>query len=116
MSADFRKIFLRYLNRELNNTSLRIPRGIDDPQSYYGALCSVPWVVHSSPPGKNGNAAEHILRYLSRYVAKTAVNDRRIHTVENGWVHLKYYDRKKFKPFPVFAVILYCLSKSRFFN
>jgi hypothetical protein len=55
------------------------------------------WVVHSQPSGKDKKRPEHIIRYLSRYVAKTAVNDRRIAKVENGMVYLNYYDRKKKK-------------------
>ena len=38
-----------------------------------------------------------MVRYLSRYVAKSAVSDSRIRKVENGNVHLNYYDRKNRK-------------------
>lgn len=97
MSADFRKKFLFYLNKELKAGSLKIPARIDDPAVYYGKLKNIAWVVHSRPPGKGMKKPEHIIRYLSRYVAKTAVSDQRISKVENGNVYLKYYDRKKRK-------------------
>jgi hypothetical protein len=38
-----------------------------------------------------------MIRYLSRYVNKTAVSDKRIRKLENGNVHLSYIDRKKMK-------------------
>lgn len=97
MSANFRKKFLFFLNKELKAGSLHTPSDIDAPADYYGKLKNIPWVVHSQPPGKRGNKAEHIMRYLSRYVAKSAVNDNRIYKVENGKVYLTYYDRKKKK-------------------
>jgi len=38
-----------------------------------------------------------MIRYLSRYVNKTAVSDKRIRKIENGNVYLSYIDRKKMK-------------------
>lgn len=95
MSADFRKKFLFFLNKKLKAGSLVIPDDVDNASDYYGKLKNIPWVVHSSPPGKGRNKPEHIVRYLSRYVTKSAVNDGRIYKVENGSVYIKYYDRKK---------------------
>jgi len=54
-------------------------------------------VVNSQAPGKN-RKPEHIIRYLSRYVNKTAISDKRIRNIENGNVHLAYYDRKHKSP------------------
>ena len=95
MSADFRKKFMFLLNKEFKAGSLKMPSDIDDPKNYYGKLKYIPWVVHSQAPGQGRNKPEQMLRYLSRYVAKSAVNDRRICKVEKGRVYLKYYDRKK---------------------
>jgi hypothetical protein len=36
-----------------------------------------------------------MIRYLSRYINKTAVSDKRIRKLENGNVHVGYFDRKK---------------------
>lgn len=95
LSADFRRKFLFYLDKEIRGGDLRMPDTVDDPAEYYGKLKNISWVVHSQAPGKDKKKPEHILRYLSRYVAKTAVNDKKIQRVENGKVHLKYYDRKE---------------------
>jgi hypothetical protein len=95
MSADFRKKLLFYLRKELKSGSLRIPDTIDDPETLIEKLKSISWVVHSRPPGKGKNNPVHVLRYLSRYVAKSAVSEKRIQKVEKGKVYLKYYDRKK---------------------
>lgn len=97
MSVDFRKKFMFYLNKELRKGSLKMPKEIDDPVVYYKKLETRPWVVHSQPPEKGRNKPEQIVRYLSRYVAKSAVSDRRIHAVKNGIVHLNYFDRKQKK-------------------
>ncbi len=97
MSADFRNKFLFFLKKELKNNSLNIPYSIDDPVAYYGKLKNIPWVVHSRAPGKKKNKPENILRYLSRYVAKSAVSDKRIKKVKGGKVYLKYYERKEKK-------------------
>ena len=54
-------------------------------------------MVHSQAPGDGKNNPQHMIRYLSRYVNKTAVSDKRIRKLENGNVHLSYVDRKKKK-------------------
>ena len=98
MSAAFRKKFLFYLNKELKKGTLVIPDAIVDPELYYGKLKDIPWVVNSQAPGKKRNKPEQIVRYLSRYVARTAVSDNRISKVSNGNVYLNYYNRKQKKP------------------
>lgn len=95
MSADFRRKLLFFLRKEFKAGSLAIPKDIDDPASLFKKLEEIPWVVHSQAPGNGRKKPEQLFRYLSRYVAKSAVSDKRIHKVENGMVHLKYYDRKK---------------------
>lgn len=97
LSNDFKKKLIFLLMKELKKGSLKIPNEIVDPLNYYKKLMHKKWVVHSQAPGKTRNKPEHIIRYLSRYVSKTAVNDERISKVENGMVYLKYYDRKKKK-------------------
>jgi len=93
LSADFRKKLLFYLRKESRNQSLTVPEKIGSLNKLLENLSRIPWVVNSQAPGRNGKP-EHIIRYLSRYVNKTAVSDRRIRKIENGNVHLAYYDRK----------------------
>jgi len=95
MSADFRKKLLFYLRKEIRNGSLKIPKGIEDLEELFKKLESIPWVVNSQAPGKGRKKPENVVRYLSRYVAKSVVSDKRIRKVENGKVHISYYDRKK---------------------
>ncbi len=93
MSSDFRKKLLFYLSKEYKSGSLKIPGEINNFETLLIKLKNIPWVVNSQPPARGKST--HILRYLSRYVAKTAVSDKRIQKVENGKVHIEYYDRKK---------------------
>lgn len=95
MSADFRKKLLFYLRKESISGSLKIQKGIEDLEDIYQKLESIPWVVNSQAPGKGRKNPENVVRYLSRYVAKSAVSDKRIRKVDNGKVHISYYDRKK---------------------
>jgi len=95
MSADFREKLLLYLHKEIKKDSLKIPKDIDDIEKLLENLKHIPWVVNSQPPGRDRKNPEHVVRYLSRYVAKTAISDSRIRKVENGSVHINYYDRKK---------------------
>ncbi|HQO04361.1 MAG TPA: transposase [Spirochaetota bacterium] len=95
MSADFRRKLLFYLRKEYKAGSLKIPEEIEDVEMLLRKLSDIPWVVHSQPPGQGRKNPEQIFRYLSRYVAKSAVSDKRIRKVENGMVSLSYYDRKK---------------------
>lgn len=95
LSADFRRKLLHYLLKEYKSGSLKIPESSESPEMLFKQLENIPWVVHSQTPEKGRNKPEQIFRYLSRYVAKSAVSDKRIKKIENGNVHLGYFDRKK---------------------
>jgi len=95
MSADFREKLLLFLYKELKKGSLKIPKDIEDLEKVLEDLESIPWVVNSQAPGRTGKKPEHVVRYLSRYVAKSAVSDSRIRKVQSGKVNFSYYDRKK---------------------
>ncbi len=97
LSADFRDKLLFSLRKEERAGTLTIPETIEDLKLLLEKLKQIPWVVNSQPPGSGKNKPEHILIYLSRYVNKTVVSDKRIRKVENGYVHLDYIDRKKKK-------------------
>ncbi len=94
LSADFRDKLLFYLRKEERSETLIVPKKIEDLKLLLENLKQVPWVVHSQAPGDGKNNPQHMIRYLSRYVNKTAVSDKRIRKLENGNVYLSYIDRK----------------------
>jgi len=95
MSVDFRRKLLFYVRKEFKAGSLKVPKDIEDLGVLLEKLKNISWVVHSQPPGKGRRKPEQLFRYLSRYVAKSAVSDNRIQKMEHGKVYLKYYDRKQ---------------------
>jgi hypothetical protein len=95
-SSDFRKKLIQYLRAAYKGGQLIFPEDIQ-MKTLFEKLEETKWVVHSQPPGQIRNNPAHVVRYLSRYVAKSPVNDRRISRLENGNVHLRYYDRKQKK-------------------
>ena len=95
LSACFRDKLLCYLSKAEMKGKLSIPQKIQDIKVLIQSLKHIPWVVNSQAPKKGRTNPEAILRYLSRYVHKTAVSDKRIIKIENGKVHLGYYDRKR---------------------
>lgn len=95
MSADFRKKLLFYLRKEHKRGHFKVPHDIQDLETLLKQLEDIPWVVHSEAPGTNGKNPEHVFRYLSRYVAKSAISDKRIQKIENGNVYIGYYNRKQ---------------------
>ena len=94
LSAAFRNKLLFYLRKEERAGILTIPKKIEDLKLLLENLEHIPWVVHSQAPGDGRNKTQQVIRYLSRYVNKTAVSDDRIRKLENGNVHLSYIDRK----------------------
>ena len=98
LSAAFRDTLLFLLSKEERTGALTIPDKIEDLKLLLEHLKQVPWVVHSQAPGDRKNKPQHMIRYLSRYVNKTAVSDKRIRKLENGNVHLNSIDRKSKTP------------------
>ncbi len=88
-------MLLFHLGKELKNGSLKTPDGIENIAKLFNQLAHIPWVVNSQPPGKGKKKPVNIVRYLSRYVAKSAVSDKRIQKAENGNVYIRYYNRKR---------------------
>lgn len=97
LSAEFRDKLLFYLRKEDESGSLVIPESIIDLRVLLKELNRIPWVVHSQAPGKGKDNPAMMIRYLSRYVNKSAVSDKQIQKIENGMVHLRYVDRQKKK-------------------
>ena len=96
LSAAFRDKLLFYLRKEQRAGTLVVPKMINELKQLLKKLQTIPWVVHSKAPAKGRINPQHIVRYLSRYVNKTAVSDHRIKS-ENGKVSLSYIDRKRKK-------------------
>ena len=94
LSAAFRNKLLFLLSKEERAGTLTIPQKIEDLKLLLESLKQVPWVVHSKAPGDGKNNPQQMIRYLSRYVNKTTVSDKRIIKLENGNVYLSYIDRK----------------------
>ena len=94
LSAAFRDKLLFLLRKEERAGTLTIPEKIGNLKLLIEKLQQIPWVVHSQAPGDGKNNPQHMIRYLSRYVNKTAVSDKRIMKLENGNVYLSYIDRK----------------------
>jgi len=95
LSAAFRDKLLFYLRKAYRSETLTVPDEIENLQDVFTALKKAKWVVHSQPPETGRSKPLLLLRYLSRYVNKTAISDNRIQKVEKGKVFIEYYDRKR---------------------
>ncbi len=94
LSSDYKNKLLSSLLKAEKTKTLRIPSVISNFKKTLYSLQNIPWVVHAQAPGEN-NRPEYMLRYLSKYVNKTAINDKRILSTENGCVNIRYIDRKR---------------------
>ena len=94
LSASFKEKLIFYLRKENKAKKLKIPEKISNLSNLLDELLTIKWVVHSQAPGKK-KRPNMLLRYLSRYVNKTAINDDRIKIMENGRLHIEYFDRKR---------------------
>lgn len=97
LSYLFRDKLLYYLGKSDRQGSLSYPGGIEDFNKLILTVKSKDWVVNVQAPGERSNHLEHMIRYLSRYVSKTAVSEKRIALVKDEKVRLSYVDRKKKK-------------------
>ena len=84
LAERFRTLFRRELQRRAPEALHTLPR----------SLWNQRWVVHSQPVGSGANA----LRYLSRYVFKTATGNRRLLRGKDGRVRWDYRDSATGKP------------------
>jgi hypothetical protein len=71
---------------------------LDDPPKLFepipAKVWKQPWVVHCQPAG----SGEKALRYLSRYIFKTATANRTVQRLANGQVRWPYRDSKTGEP------------------
>ena len=98
LSIAFRDRLFFYLIKENRAGTFIMPSQINNLDEILQKVKQIPWVVNSQAPVKGKNKPEFIIRYLSRYVAKTVVTEQRISKIENGYVYLNYFNRKKKKP------------------
>lgn len=95
LSKKFRGKFLDMLNQKKENGELEFHgklSGIKGPvqfKRYLAPLYKKDWVVKVQKPM---GSPERILEYLSRYVFRIAITDRRIIAVENGKVEFSWKD------------------------
>lgn len=98
LSRKFRGKFLALLNEIYQNKKLEFKgrlTEISGKRSFFlftESLRKKEWVVNIQKPI---GSAEKILEYLSRYVFRIAISDRRIKKVENGKVHFTWKDNRK---------------------
>lgn len=78
LADHYRTLFRRALERAAPDLVARLP----------ARLWKQRWVVHCQPVG----SGEHALRYLSRYVFKTATGDRELPVLPDGRVRWRYRD------------------------
>lgn len=97
LSGHFKDKLLSYLKKEYKAKKLSIPNKIEDFEKLLLKLKTIKWVVNTQAPGKGKRNPQMLLRYLSRYVNKTAISDDRIKKVEGNKVHIEYFDRKRKK-------------------
>lgn len=92
----FKKELLGSLRKVYANGRLIVPENMD-AELLFKQLEQKKWVVHSKAQEKEMNTPAHIVRYLSRYVAKAPIDEKRIDVNKSGTVTLGYYDRKQKK-------------------
>lgn len=78
LGAHFRTLFRQRLRQEHPQLFEQVP----------AKVWKQAWVVHAQPAGSGENA----LRYLSRYIFKTATANRTVHLLANGKVRWPYRD------------------------
>jgi hypothetical protein len=97
LSKQFRNTILVSLRKKVQKNELTIPSSFDPLESVFDELNAIDWVVNSQAPGKKKSSPAAMIRYLARYVYKSAISDKQILKVEKGMVHLQYVDRSKMK-------------------
>ena len=98
LSKKFRGKFLDFLQMAYNKSNLSFKDklapigGKKNFEALLSSLYKKAWVVNIQKPFAH---PEKVLEYLSRYVFRIAISDRRIEKVENGMVHFSVKDNKR---------------------
>jgi hypothetical protein len=98
LSFQFKTKLIKYLRKAFKAGDLYLPKTYDDFNTLLDVLEKKKWVVHSQAARGKGCDPNSLIRYLSRYVSKSAVSDKRISRLDANKIALSYYDRKKQKP------------------
>ena len=78
LSKLFRKKNLSLLKRSVSQWELPPDWSLENLSKLWTDLSSRDWVVHSKAPGKEKTDPRGMIRYLSRYVNKTPIQENRI--------------------------------------
>jgi len=98
LSKKFRGKFLDFLKKAYNKGELTFKGRIQSVEGkknfmvLHNALYKKAWVVNIQKPFAH---PQKVLEYLSRYVFRIAISDRRIEKVENGIVYFTIKDNKR---------------------
>ena len=98
LSSKFRGKFLDLLQKAYNKSALSFKgmllpvAGKKNFKALISPLYKKAWVVNIQKPFAH---PQKVLEYLSRYVFRIAISDRRIEKVENGMVHFSVKDYKR---------------------
>ena len=96
LSSVFRGKFLHHLGQAFNNGELNFPGDLK-PYSRKWRFkqllirsCTSQWVVYAKKPF---DGPDQVIRYLSRYIQRIALSNKRILKLENDRVYFTYTDR-----------------------
>ena len=95
LSRLFRRLFLQMLMKAHANSRLNFfgdHKGLSDPQAFAAFLAPLrksEWVVYAKKPFAGPEA---VLSYLSRYIHRVAISNRRLVKIENSKVSFRYKD------------------------
>jgi hypothetical protein len=98
LSSKFRGKFLDLLQKTYDKSELSFKRtllplaGKKNFKTLISALYKKAWVVNIQKPFAH---PQKVLEYLSRYVFRIAISDRRIEKIENEMVHFSVKDYKR---------------------
>lgn len=86
LSTVFRGKLLEKLKRQLKQSNL-----LHQYQSLLDSVWKKPWVVYCEPPLGN---AQQIVKYLGQYTHRVAINNHRIHNIEESGITFLFKDYK----------------------
>ncbi len=95
LSQDYKEKLIRSLHKAGKKEMLYLPNAYEDFRILLDMIEHKEWVVHSQAAVEKHNDPRGLVRYLARYVAKSAISDKRIQRVGANKVGISYYNRKK---------------------
>lgn len=98
ISGQFKTTLITCLRKANKTGSLYLPKVYDDFRELLDTLEKKKWVVHSQAANNKKSDSLSLIRYLSRYVSKSAVSNKKITRLDSTKISISYYDRKKKTP------------------